>query len=53
VSYEEIVKLLAENLTIEIEQVQEFGPVQTIKVKLLLFNTVISVDVCDLPELNK
>ena len=51
-TYEEFVKLLAENLTIEIDQIQEFEPIETIRVKLLLFNKVISESSCVLPKVD-
>lgn len=47
---EELVEFLKQNLSIELDHVVEFGPVHTIRVKLLLGDTEISEASCTLPE---
>ena len=47
---EEVVKYLVDNLSVEIEQNTEFGPVEEITVKLLLGDNVISESSCSLPD---
>ena len=46
---EELIQFLKDNLSIEIQQTTEFGPIETIKVSLLLQDNEISSDSCDLP----
>jgi len=48
--FEDVIKYLVDNLDIEVEQITEFGPVETIKVKLLVDGNVISESECSLPE---
>ncbi len=49
---EEIIKLLSENLEIEIDHSVSFGPENNIEVKLLLFGNVISESSMTLPDNN-
>lgn len=46
----EMIKFLADNLSIEIGQFEEFGPVEILSVKLELGDTVISESTCTLPS---
>ena len=46
----EIKQYLKENLDISIEQIQEFGPVESIKVQIELEGEVICEDKCTLPQ---
>ena len=41
---------LKENLSINLSQVTEFGPIETIKVELCLCGKIISEESCNLPE---
>lgn len=50
--FESTIKYIIDNLEIEIDQERRFGPVETIKVKLLLSDNVISESWCDLPDAN-
>ena len=50
---EELLKYLTDNLSIEVDQTEEFGPTEIISVKLELENTVISESSCILPSLLK
>lgn len=47
--FNDVIKYLADNLHIDIEQQHMFGPVETIKVQLRIGDKVISEDYCDLP----
>jgi len=53
IELEDVIKYLKENLEIEVEQLTEFGPIETIKVKLVLDDKVISESNCTLPESNE
>lgn len=46
---EDIIKYIAEHLSIEIDHEVDFGPVDKIKVKLKIGDNVISEDDCILP----
>jgi len=46
----EIAEYLAKHLTVQVENETEFGPVEHIKVKLILGSEVISEDYCQLPN---
>ena len=48
--FEYLIKYLVDNLEIDIDQVQEFGPIETIKVSLSIGGNVISEASCTLPE---
>ena len=50
--FEEVIKYLADNLDISIEQETVFGPEERIKVQLRIGGIVISEDYCELPETN-
>ena len=50
--FEDAVKYIIDNLEIDIDQVQEFGPEETIKVSLSLGGNVISESSCTLPKNN-
>jgi hypothetical protein len=45
----DVIEYLIDNLEIRVEQNTEFGPVEEIKVKLVLGGNVISEDSCNLP----
>lgn len=47
---EELLEFLKQNLSIELDHVVEFGPVHTIRVKLLMGDAQISEASCTLPE---
>lgn len=49
----ELTKYLAENLSIEIDQIEEFGPIETINIKLELGDVIISESSCNLPSNKK
>jgi hypothetical protein len=48
--FDEVIKYLAENLEISIEQNTEFGPVEYITVKLELGGNIISTSECEIPH---
>jgi hypothetical protein len=50
---QEVIDLITHNLSINIDQVTEFGPVETVVVKLELFGEVISEHNCYLPSPHK
>ncbi len=47
---EEIKKIIKENLSIELNQITEFGPCETIEVELYFDNELIDEASCTLPE---
>lgn len=47
---EQIILYLKESLSIEVQQFEDFGPVERIRVSLLLDGEEISYDYCDLPS---
>ena len=49
IELDDVIKYLKENLEISIEQETEFGPIETLTVKLHLGDTEISTSYCDLP----
>lgn len=49
--FDDVVKYIGEHLRIEVDQITEFGPVETIQVKLFIGYTLISEDYCYLPEM--
>jgi hypothetical protein len=51
--FDEVIKYLAENLEISIEQNTEFGPVEYITVKLELGGSIISISECEIPHQKK
>jgi hypothetical protein len=47
---EDVIKYITDNLTIEIDQKTEFGPVEVIEVSLWIGGNCISQASCDLPR---
>ena len=47
---EELIEFLKKNLSIQVDQVTEYGPVEEIKVTLYLGDEVIDYSSCVLPE---
>jgi hypothetical protein len=50
---EHIIKYLTDNLEIRIDQAQDFGPEEIIKISLELGGNIISEDFCSLPKLEE